>query len=167
MQIRPEERRDYDRVFRVNEAAFGREAEAKLVDALREQVNPVVSLVAEDAGDVVGHILFTPVHVTGNPDLKIMGLGPVAVAPKRQRSGIGSQLVRSGLEMCKALDFGAVVVLGHPEYYPRFGFVPASRFGLACEFDVPDEVFMAVELHAGYLAQRSGTVKYHEAFRNV
>lgn len=167
MQIRVEAPPDLDGVFRLNEAAFEREGEARLVDLLREQVKPVISLVAEETGDVIGHILFSPVLLSGHPELRIMGLGPMAVAPKRQRSGIGSLLVRAGLEECKALGFGAVIVLGHPWYYPRFGFKPASLFGIGCEYEVPDEVFMAVELQPGYLEGRSGTVHYHDAFRTV
>ena len=92
---------------------------------------------------------------------------PLAVLPERQRSGIGSELVRSGLERCKEIGYGAVVVLGHPGYYPRFGFVPASRFGLRYEFEVADDVFMAFELLPGYLDEQSGTVRYHDAFRGL
>lgn len=167
MLIRAEEERDRASINTVNTLAFDRSAEASLVDALREQAEPVVSLVVEEDGAVVGHIMFSPVLLTGHPNLRIMGLGPVAVTPKRQRSGIGSLLVRTGLEKCKALGFGAVVVLGHPDYYPRFGFVPASRSGIVCEYKVPEEAFMIVELQAGYLGSASGTVTYHSAFRNV
>ena len=167
MVIRKEEPRDRAGVYAVNAAAFETPDEAKLVDALRESVAPLVSLVAEEQGRIVGHILFSPVTITGHPDLKVMALGPMAVLPERQRAGIGSLLVKSGLEKCKKLGCGAVVVLGHPWFYPRFGFVPASRFGLKCEFNVADEVFMALELVPGYLSGVSGTVYYHEAFRNL
>jgi putative acetyltransferase len=91
----------------------------------------------------------------------------MAVAPERQRKGLGSALVRVGLERCSELGFGAVVVLGHPEYYPRFGFWPSSCFGIGCEYEVPEEAFMAVELQPDYLRAASGTVKYHAAFDNV
>lgn len=151
----------------VNEAAFEQPAEARLVAALREQANPIISLVAEDEGAIVGHILFSPVTLTGHPELKIMGLAPMAVAPERQREGIGSSLVRAGLDECRKLGFGAVVVLGHPEYYPRFGFTPAARFGIGCEYDVPEDVFMAMELEPGHLLNASGIIKYHEAFSSV
>lgn len=80
-----------------------------------------------------------------------MGLAPMAVAPERQRQGIGSALVRAGLDRCKEPGFGAIVVLGHPEYYPRFGFSIAKRFDIGCEYEVPDEVFMVMELQPGYL----------------
>lgn len=167
MEFRTEQQHDRESVYAVNTAAFGREGEAKLVDVVREQVQPLVSLVAEDDGVVVGHVLFTPVDVSGHPELNVMALGPVAVVPDRQQSGIGTRLIRAGLEQCKALGCGAIVVLGHPDYYPRFGFVPASRCGLGNEFGVPDEVFMAMELESGYLDGVSGTVSYHEAFRSV
>lgn len=151
----------------VNVSAFETPAEASLVDALREQAQPLVSLVAEDDGAIVGHILFSPVSLSGHPALRIMGLGPMAVAPEHQRKGIGSALVRAGLERCKQRDFGAVVVLGHPAYYPRFGFSSSARFGLGCEYDVPEEVFMVVELQPGFLRGASGKVMYHAAFSNV
>ncbi len=96
-----------------------------------------------------------------------MGLAPMAVAPEHQRKGIGSALVRAGLEQCKQLGFAAVVVLGHPEYYPRFGFSPSSRFGINSEYEVPEEVFMAMELQPGALSGKTGRVKYHAAFSNV
>jgi putative acetyltransferase len=167
MRIRTEEERDWAAVYDVNAAAFPTPAEAKLVEALRSQASPIVSLVAENDQTLVGHILFSPVSLTGLPEAKIMGLGPMAVGPGHQRKGIGSALVRAGLEVCKQLGFGAVVVLGHPEFYPRFGFVPSSRFGVGCEYDVPEDVFMIVELQPGYLSGASGTIKYHAAFRKA
>ena len=163
-QIRPERAADTAAVRAVNRAAFETGAEAELVDALRERVEPVISLVADATGSIVGHILFSPVTLSGHAELKIMGLAPMAVRPAEQRRGIGSALVRAGLKRCRQAGCAAVVVLGHPEYYPRFGFVPASRFGIACEYDVPDEVFMAIELEPGILRDTSGTVRYHAAF---
>jgi putative acetyltransferase len=165
--IRPEEERDRAAVRAVNVAAFGSSTEADLVDALRARARPLVSLVAEDGGAVVGHILFSPVTLPGRPDLDLMGLAPMAVAPARQRQGIGSALVRAGLERCRQSRVGTVVVLGHPAYYPRFGFVPASRFGIGCEADAPDEAFMAIELSPGCLRGASGKVRYHAAFAGI
>ena len=166
MLIRTENEKDRDAVFAVNVSAFETPAEATLVDVLREHAQPVVSLVAEDNGNVVGHIMFSPVVLSGNPDLKVMGLAPLAVSPEHQRKGIGSALVRAGLEQCRQLDFVAVVVLGHPEYYPRFGFSPSSRFGIDSEYEVPEEVFMAMELKPEALSGKTGRVKYHAAFSN-
>lgn len=164
MLIRSEEEKDRAAIYAVTAAAFERELEANLVDALRQQVQPIVSLVAENEQTIVGHVLFSPVLLTGHLDLHIAGLAPLAVAPTHQRKGIGSALVRAGLERCKQLGFGAVVVLGHPEYYPRFGFSPSSRFGIGCEYKVREEVFMVMELQPGYLRGASGTIKYHAAF---
>lgn len=147
--------------------AFDSMAEAELVDALRERAQPVVSLVAEGEKSIVGHIMFSPVVLIGHAALKIMGLAPMAVAPNHQRKGIGSALVRAGLEECDALGFGAVVVLGHPTYYPRFGFVPTTRWNIGCEYEAPPEAFMAIELQAGYLDGKSGTIRYHPAFAEV
>ena len=164
MVIRDETRRDHEAVRELNEAAFESDAEARLVDALREQATPVVSLVAEEDSAIVGHILFSPVTLTDHESLGIMGLAPMAVAPSRQRQGIGSSLVRAGLDRCRDLGAGAVVVLGHPEFYPRFGFVPSTRFDIGCEYDVPEDVFMVTELKPGFLRGTSGTIRYHPAF---
>jgi putative acetyltransferase len=167
MQIRPEQTADIAAIRKVNRAAFETSAEADLVDALRAQADPIVSLVADDARSVVGHIFFSPVTLSDHEDLRIMGLAPMAVVPAEQRRGIGSSLIRAGLEQCWQLGYAAVVVVGHPTYYPRFGFVRASRFGIRCEYDVPDEAFMAHELSPGALAEKSGTIRYHPAFANI
>lgn len=164
MQIRPETSEDRDTVFAINASAFETPAEARLVDALRDQASPHISLVAEVEGEVVGHIMFSPVTLSGHPELKAIGLAPMSVTPSRQRTGIGSALVRAGLEECKALGFTAVVVLGHPNYYPRFGFVPSTRFGIDSEYDVPEEVFMAMEFQPDALKDMSGRISYHPAF---
>lgn len=151
----------------MNKAAFESAAEAELVALLRRQARPVISLVAENDGVIVGHIMFSPVLLARRPELKIMGLGPMAVSPQQQRKGVGSALVRAGLDECKKLGFSAVVVLGHPDYYPRFGFTPAAHFGLGCDYEAPDEAFMAIELQTGGLDGACGKVRYHAAFDNV
>lgn len=167
MLIRAERDSDIPAIHAVNAAAFPTPAEADLVDALRRQAQPFVSLVAELDGTVVGHILFSPVSLPSRPDLQLLGLAPMAVVPEHQRRGIGSALVRAGLEECRRLGASAVVVLGHPEYYPRFGFQPSVRFGIRSEYDVPDEVFLVLELVPGSLRGASGTIQYHPAFRSV
>ena len=96
-----------------------------------------------------------------------LGLAPMAVAPEYQQQGIGSALVRSGLEHCRAAGYKAVIVLGHPRYYPRFGFVPASHFNIRSQYDAPDEAFMALELEPGALGEIGGVVKYHPLFDQV
>ena len=164
MRIRAEEPGDEAAVRVVNASAFETALEANLVDALREQAGPLVSLVAEDNGAVVGHIMFSPVVLSGHPALRIMGLAPMAVLPAHQRKGVGSALVRAGLDQCRQLGFGAVVVLGRPAFYPRFGFSPSTRFGIGCEYDVPKDAFLVLELQAGALGRASGTIRYHAAF---
>jgi putative acetyltransferase len=165
--IRPEEPGDRAGVRAVNVAAFGTPAEADLVDALRVQARPLVSLVADEAGAIVGHIMFSPVTLPGHAALELMGLAPMAVTPERQRAGIGSALVGAGLEACRRGATDAVVVLGHPAYYPRFGFAPGVRRGLGCEYDVPAEAFMVLELRPGALRGASGTVQYHVVFASL
>jgi putative acetyltransferase len=167
VKVRAEQEFDIESVRRVNLAAFERDAEANLVDTLRNEARPLVSLVADDDGAIVGHILFSPVTLSSQTHLLMFGLAPMAVLPDRQRQGIGSALVRRGFEECRDRGCTAVVVLGHPAYYPKFGFKPASRFGLTCEYDVPDDVFMAVELQAGALSEMSGVVRYHPAFAEL
>lgn len=164
MHIRAERPEDIPGIRHVNQTAFDTAAEAGLVDTLRQHAHPIVSLVAIDKGAVVGHILFSPVTLSSHPISKIMGLAPMAVLPSRQRQGIGSALVRTGLDECRRLGFDSVVVLGHADYYPRFGFVPASTFGVKSEYDVPDDVFLALELSPDALRLRTGTIRFHPAF---
>lgn len=167
MLIRDEKEQDQVDIHALNASVFETASEANLVDALRLQAQPFISLVAEIDHSVVGHIMFTPVSLSGHPELKIMGLAPMAVAAQHQRQGICYALVRAGLARCKELGYGAVVVLGHTDYYPRFGFSPAKRLNIGCEYDVPEDVFMIMELQPGYLQDASGTIQYHAAFSSV
>ncbi len=177
INIRRELPEDKEAIWQVNEAAFGRPAEAALVDALRRRGVVTLSLVAERAGEVVGHILFSPVTITNEaggvvtPALSAtavaVALGPMAVSPTCQREGIGSQLVQTGIAMLRQAGHKILIVLGHPEFYPRFGFAPASRFGIRWEIEVPDEVFMALALQPGALAGVTGIVQYQPEFLGV
>ncbi len=167
MLIRVETEIDQESVRAVNTAAFATLVEGDLVDALRKLAQPFISMVAEKRGEIIAHIAFSPASLLGHPDVKVMGLGPMAVLPDHQRQGIGSALVNAGLERCTELGCDLVVVLGHPEYYPRFGFSPATRFGIDSEYDVPAEVFMALELQPDALGGRTGTVQYHAAFSDL
>lgn len=167
MLIRAEKECDRDPVRALNISAFETLSEANLVDALRQHVQTTVSLVAEENGEVIGHIMFSPVSLSGHPNLKVMGLAPMAVKPAHQKKGVGSALIRAGLDQCRQLGFSAAVVLGHPQYYPRFGFLPSSKFGIDSEYDVPEEVFMAVELRPDALSGKTGKVRYHSAFANA
>ena len=165
MDIRTEKPEDLEAVRNVNIAAFERENEANLVDRLRG-IASTFSFVAVQSDRIVGHIFFSPVVVEGkcSSNLSILGLAPVAVLPEYQRQGIGTLLIQQGLEECGRSGFQAVVVLGHPDFYSRFGFFPASRKSLKCEYDVPDEAFMVLELESGALQDCSGTVKYRSEF---
>ncbi len=139
--IRTEKQEDIESIREVNLMAFGQDGEGRLVDAIRQsdEFIPALSLVAIENGQVVGHILFSPIKIeTQTGDVDALSLAPMAVRPEFQNRGIGSELVREGLKSCKRLGHKIVVVVGHPDYYPRFGFVPARKKGLEAPFPVPD-----------------------------
>ena len=164
--IRRETPEDIDSIRYVNEQAFGQKEEAGLIDKLRNRDIVILSLVAVQADQIVGHILFSPVTVESEySSFAALTLAPMAVLPESQRKGIGSQLVRVSLEECRRLGHEIVVVLGHPDYYPRFGFVSAKTKGIDCEFEAPDEAWMVLELREDALAGRSGTVKFQPEFQ--
>jgi putative acetyltransferase len=168
VMIRAEEERDHATVRRINLRAFETTLEADLVDAVRPATQPLISLVAEFSGEVVGHILFTPVTIRdGETTSSAIGLGPMAVLPELQRRTIGSRLVEAGLEACRELGENAVVVLGHADYYPRFGFRPATEFGL--HYRGPDfgPFFFVAELENGALEGLRGMVEYLPEFENA
>ena len=165
MIFRTEKPNDIQKIRSVNLQAFETDAEANLIEALRDSGVPLISLVAEEGEDIVGHILFSPVTLEDcDQSTSIAGLAPMAVLPKHQKKGIGSRLVEEGIRRCEEAGYDAVVVLGHPEYYPRFGFIPSIKYEIRSEYDVPDEVFMVKELKEGALAGCKGTVKYHSVF---
>lgn len=158
---------DFADVCRINELAFGRPDEARLVERLRE-TSPFVSLVAVEADAVVGHLLFSRVTLSPeNDDFSGFGLAPMAVLPDRQRTGVGSKLVVAGLEACRKLGASIVVVLGHRDYYPRFGFAPAHLLGFTCEYDVPKEAFMALELTENASLGINGQIRYAPPFAEL
>lgn len=170
IDVRPENQDDYAAIANVNRRAFDGESESKLIWKLRrsKEFSPELSLVACEKNRIVGHILFSPVTIEGaGGAVPALSLAPMAVLPEFQRRGIGSLLVHEGLERAREAGYGAVIVIGHPEYYPRFGFSPAALFGLRSSFPVPDEAFMALELREGYLRDIHGTVVYPEAFASV
>lgn len=164
MDIREETVDDHDMIRDVNRRAFNAEVEARLVDRLRADGLVVASLVAVEAGTVVGHILFSDLPIdTDTGIIPAVALAPMAVVPDLQRRGIGSALVRRGLDLCRERGKTAVVVLGHPGFYPRFGFSADLARSLRAPY--AGDAFMALELVPGALASRSGTVRYPEAFR--
>jgi putative acetyltransferase len=165
--VRKERPEDVPAIRQVNKRAFGQPVEADVVDKLRRTCEGFLSLVATNRGRVVGHILFSPATVERQDRtvLQGMGLAPMAVLPEYQRQGIGSLLVRGGLSMLRASACPFVIVLGHPEYYPRFGFERASRYGLRSQWEgVPDEAFMILVFDAPTLAGASGVVRYRSEF---
>ncbi len=170
IMIRPERAEDCAAIHELNARAFGQEGEAKLVDAIRlsDGFVPELSLVAERAGEIVGHILFSIIDVKAESGrIPVLGLAPMAVKPELQNQGIGSRLVGHGLEEARRLGWGIVIVLGHPAYYPRFGFTPAKPRGIKAPWPVPDEAFMVIELSEGGLEGVCGVVVYPPAFDEV
>jgi putative acetyltransferase len=162
--IRPELPADDAAVRAVLHAAFPTPTESRLVDLLRTHGKVLASLVAEVDGRVAGQILFSPVRIEDPPaDAPGAGLAPVSVLPFMQKQGIGGRLVRNGIETCRQMGFPFAVVLGEPPFYRRFGFVPASRYGLRNDYGV-DAEFMAVELRAGGFPPGGGRVTYAREF---
>ncbi len=164
MVVRDEQPGDEAAVREVNRRAFGQDQESALVDALRSNGAALLSLVATVDNRVVGHILYSPARVG---TLDGAALGPMAVLPQHQRQGIGSQLVEAGNERLRKNGCPYIIVLGHPAYYPRFGFGRASARGITCEWDVPDEAFMVLVLDEAEMAGASGLAKYRDEFSIV
>jgi len=166
--VREERPEDVIHIRHVNDEAFGREQESELVEKLRDHGMLPISLVAILDNEVVGHIAFSPVTIESAPSsLKAMTLAPVAVLPEYQRNGIGSQLVHAGLKECRRREQDLVFLVGHPDYYPRFGFVLARPRGIDCEFEVPEAAWMVVELRQGALSGLKGMVKFQPEFQEA
>lgn len=169
--IRSETAADISAIYQVNKLAFEQEGEARLVNLLRESEAfiPGLSLVAVLNNEVVGHILFSRIYIVSSAGNKVesIALAPVAVLPQYQQQGIGKLLIERGLDEARTLSYESVIVLGHPEYYPKFGFVPAEKWNIKAPFDVPSEAFMALELVLGKLDNVSGVVEYAKEFQEV
>ena len=170
-KIRPENTDDYPAIKRVNDLAFGQPNEGLLVEELRRNPRfvPELSLVAVYEDTVVGHILFLPVSIACEDSPAIsLSLAPMAVLPEHQGMGIGSRLIEEGIAAARTMGYESVIVLGHPEYYPRFGFQPASRWGIQPPYEgVPDEAFMAMELIENSLEGKSGVVEYPQEYESA
>lgn len=168
MQIRAETTADYQTVDTIHTVAFGQPAEAQLVERIRQSAGyiPKLSLVAEVDATVVGHCLLSYVALVGREPQPVLALAPVAVHPKYQRHGIGTALIQTGLAAADTMREALVVVLGHPEFYPRFGFRPAVKYGVKASFEVPDEVFMVKPL-TSYQPSYQGKVVYPATFDGV
>ena len=168
LTIRLETPRDQASIHHVNQEAFGQNQEADLVDKLRKRGVLTISLIAVQGTTIVGHIAFSPVEIASEKSsFGALALAPMAVLPSHQNRGIGSQLVIAGLQECLRLGHEIIVVLGHPNYYPRFGFVPANPKGIECEFEVPHEAWMIKELKQGALAGRQGRARFQREFKDT
>ena len=168
MNIRCENLADYPAIADVNILAFGQKNEAQLVEKIRHSDRYIaeLSLVAEIGGVVVGHILFSYIDLVGEETLQVLGLAPMAVIPEFQRQGIGSALIKAGLEIAEAKAEVIVIVLGHPQFYNRFGFQPSVDYGIESPFIVPADVFMVKPLQS-YQKKYKGKVVYPSAFHGV
>jgi predicted N-acetyltransferase YhbS len=165
--IRPEKTEDYPAIKKLNDLAFHQPDEGMLIEKLRLKPGFIaeLSLVAEYESRIVGHILFTPIQITNKDQIfKSLALAPMAVLPEFQKKGIGKELVMGGLNMAACLGFQSVIVLGHKDYYPKFGFRPASNWQISAPYEVPDECFLALELSCCGLKGISGTVEYPPEF---
>ena len=164
IEIRKEESKDRDAVHQLNLIAFDNGPEAALVDKLRASCKEYLSFVAVEDGSVVGHLLFTPATVEDCTAVG-MGLAPMSVLPSHQRKGIGSRLIRYGLEFLRNAGCPFIIVLGHPEYYPRFGFELASKYQLRSQWEgVPDDAFLVVVFDNGALPKAGGVARYRDEF---
>ncbi len=165
MRVRPEREDDWAPIAAVTTAAFGKEQEAKMIAAIRASDGfvPDLSLVAEDGDEVVGHLLLSYVVLEGSGQ-RLLELGPISVRPDRQRQGIGSLLIHEALARAEARQEPLVLVLGHPSYYPRFGFRRASEIGIVpAQPDIPDEAYMALQLQS-YDPSIRGRIVFPPAF---
>jgi len=165
--VRPESEKDYEGITRCNNLAFNQKDEACLVEAIRKNPKYIseLSLVVEVITEIIGHILFFPVIIQSDSNnFTSLSLAPMSVLPEYQNRGIGTELVKSGLEKAVELGFESVIVLGHEKYYPRFGFKPASNWNIKSPFPVPDEAFMAIELIPNALTEVNGIVIYPKEY---
>jgi putative acetyltransferase len=163
--LREEQSGDAAAIRKVHEQAFGQPQEADIVDKLRRHCNDLLSLVAVTENKIVGHILFSPLEIKSKETtVQGMGLAPMAVLPKFRRQGIGAGLVREGITRLKSQGCPFVIVLGHPEYCPRFGFEPASRYRIQSEWEVPDDAFMILVLNQSEMRGVSGLARYRPEF---
>lgn len=168
--IRPEIPEDYPGITRVNDIAFKRTAEGRLIEELRKlkKYNCNLSIVAESGGEIIGHVLFTPVFIENEGQKFIsLTLAPMSVLPEYQKKSVGKLLIVYGLQAAKDAGYESIVVLGHPSYYPKFGFKKASGWNIKSPFPAPDEAFMAIELIPGSLEGISGKVIFPSPFDEV
>jgi len=165
IEIREERPADVAAVREVNRRAFEQERESNIVDALRANGGALLSLVATIHDQVIGHVMYSRVSV--GDMVNGAALGPMAVLPEHQRQGIGTRLIDTGNQKIKDAGYPFIIVVGHADYYPRFGFRPAGKYGIKCEWDVPEEVFMVLMLDAAKMQGVAGLAKYRDEFSTI
>ena len=178
--IHPETENDHAAITNVNDLAFDRPEEGRLIENLRQlpEFDPLLSLVAELDGKIIGHALFFPINIQ-SPSPKVgeglgvreeypcLSLGPIAVIPEYQKQGIGGQLIEADHRAALELDYTSVVLLGHPNYYPRFGYLPAEKWDITNPWKIDGDPWMAIELVEGALEGKAGKAIYPEAFNEA
>ncbi len=164
VMIRRAEQDDTPQILALTKTAFDRDVEAKIVADIESAGESILALVAVRGQVIVGHVLFSPATVVGKTTHAIVALGPISVQPGLQREGIGSTLIRNGLEMLRDEGHSVVMLLGHSDYYPRFGFERADTHDIRLSFDVPAPAFMVYEIQPNVLNDISGTAYFHPAF---
>jgi putative acetyltransferase len=168
MIIRTETVSDFEEVYELNKLVFGRDDESKLIERIRlsKQFIPELSIVIEEQNGIIGHVLLSKAEVVENDvSYEVIVLAPIAINPKHQRKGLGSKLIQEAFSKCKELGYGLIFLIGHPTYYPRFGFKPARKYHFELkQFIVRDEVFMVCELFEGELNKVKGELIYPESF---
>lgn len=168
MIIRSETQADYPAIAQIHKLAFGREEEADLVEKIRnsQYYIPQLTLIAEVNNSVVAHSMLSYINLVGEQTFQVIGLAPIAVHPDFQNQGIGSALVNAGLNQANVLGETLIVVLGHSQFYSRFGFKPSVDFGIESPFPVPEDVFMVKSL-ANYQSKYRGKIVYPESFQSL
>ena len=167
MLIRQEGRTDYRRIRELNDGAFGSTEESQLIDKLRTAGQVLLSLVAEEEGDLIGHILFSRIQIetAGAAPIPVVALSPMCVSSVHQKKGVGGALIQQGLRILRQRGENAVFVVGHKRYYPKFGFSADLARQFQCEYS--GDSFLAHELQPGWIEGKSGTVVYPEAFNRL
>ncbi len=162
MRVRPADDADLDHIDRIHTAAFASPTESHIVRSLRDRGKLTVSLMIECSGEAIGHLAMSPVQVDGS-SATILAIGPIAVIPERQRQGVGSELMREGINRSRRGGVAAIILLGDPAWYRRFGFKPASMYGLRCRWtDGP--AFQVLVLDPDAISNVTGEVRYDACF---
>ncbi len=167
--IREESKNDFSAIKQTNDKAFGQSKEGKVIDKIRKSDSQMLSLVAEINNTIVGHIFYSTAEIMHNDESIVgMGLAPIAVLPEYQKQGIGKRLINESLNIIKAQSVPFIIVLGHEDYYPKFGFEIASKYGIKCQWDdVPDEAFMIMILDKEKMSDIRGVAKYKDEWNEA